>query len=37
LEACGVSETVLRAQWKDQVDVQTRPLKRTSSTLLRAP
>ncbi|KAJ7801249.1 hypothetical protein B0H14DRAFT_3092472 [Mycena olivaceomarginata] len=27
LEACGVSETVLRAQWKDQVDVQTRPLK----------
>ncbi|KAJ7344069.1 hypothetical protein DFH08DRAFT_701729, partial [Mycena albidolilacea] len=32
LEACGVSETVLRAQWKDQVDVQTRPLKRQAKT-----
>ncbi|KAJ7753696.1 hypothetical protein B0H14DRAFT_3600959 [Mycena olivaceomarginata] len=32
LEACEVPETVLRAEWKNQVDVQTRPLKRQAKT-----
>ncbi|KAF8212959.1 hypothetical protein K438DRAFT_1566092, partial [Mycena galopus ATCC 62051] len=32
LEACGITVAVLRAHWKEQVDVQTRPLKRQAKT-----
>ncbi|KAJ7773711.1 hypothetical protein DFH07DRAFT_952753 [Mycena maculata] len=32
LQTCGVAEDVLRAQWADQVAVQTKPLARRSKT-----
>ncbi|KAJ7710781.1 hypothetical protein B0H17DRAFT_1155465 [Mycena rosella] len=34
LEACGVAEAVLRAQWADQIIVQTKPVTRKSHRFL---